>query len=102
MRNVGTQSGTWSRGGICDPHKEQACVIRSQLEKGKGYLHEVGQAEVGECAKWSAREGSEIYQVRWGVTSWITNMRSVGGSQRNEEKRGRLGSSGEDGSEKLS
>ena len=50
---------------------ECAEIIKNQLEKSKGYLHEVGQAEVGECVKWSARKGCEIYRVRWGMTSWI-------------------------------
>ena len=27
--------------------------------------------------KWNAKRGGRVYQVRWGKTSWITNMKEV-------------------------
>ena len=45
--------------------------------ESKGYLHEVGNSEVSEHIEWNAKRGGEVYQVRWGRTSWITNMAEV-------------------------
>ena len=67
---------------------ECAEIIRNQLEKSKGYLHEVGRVEVGECVQWSARKGGDIYQVRWGTTSWITNMKEVSEAAKEMRRKG--------------
>jgi hypothetical protein len=67
---------------------ECAEIIRSQVGRRKGYLHEVGSEETGECVKWSAGRGSEVYQVRWGTTSWITNMKEVSEAAKDMRRRG--------------
>ena len=49
-------------------------------------MHEVGNSETSEHIDWNAKRGGEVYQVRWGKTSWITNMVEVSEAAR-EAKR---------------
>ena len=52
-------------------------IIRNQVDGHKGYLHEVGNSETSEHINWITEKGGALYQVKWGRTSWITNMAEV-------------------------
>ena len=65
-----------------------ADIIRNQVDGSIGYLHEVGNAEVSDHVLWNAKKGGEVYQVKWGKTTWITNMQEVSEAAR-EARRGK-------------
>ena len=72
-------TGSRGRAGEVCRRKEtvSAEIIRNQVDGSKGYLHEVGNAEVSDHVLWNAKRGGEVYQVKWGKTSWITNMQEL-------------------------
>ena len=47
------------------------------MDGNKGYLHEVGHADTSEHRSRIAERGGAVYQVKWGGTSWITNITEV-------------------------
>ena len=48
----------------------------------------MGNAEVSDHVLWNAKRGGEVYQVKWGKTSWITNTQEVSEAAR-EARRGK-------------
>ena len=83
---------TGSRGRAGEVCKREetvsADIIRNQVDGSKGHLHEVGNAEVSDHVLWNAKRRGEVYHVRWGKTSWITNMQELSEAAR-EARRGK-------------
>ena len=61
-------TGSRGRAGEVCKRKEtvSAEIIRNQVDGSKGYLHEVGNAEVSDHVIWDAKRGGEGYQVKNG------------------------------------
>jgi hypothetical protein len=55
----------------------KADIIMDQVQRHKGYIHEMGDNGLSDQLRWTMQKGGPMYVLRWGSLNWVAHIREV-------------------------